>query len=620
MAEKVQSKRVGGIRPSQMMYTYGVGATIDLPNFSVLIAGLDDWDETKQTIINEDRLLAAVRLDPHVGPQVQGLRGAPWEPETRNFFDTWAFTGVPVVPFPRWLRCSNTKCSLLAPIDSNSFEFRPDPARPHLARYVHKCNQSGKPPAATPARFVTACPAGHLDEFPWVEFCHIEGKCTGKPVLQAYDVGEGTRSTNMGVECRTCGRKQLLNKAFSRDADKVLPQCRGRMPHLRQFTAACEHQAQPLLLGASNAWFPVTRSVLAIPAAGDALGQAIGQNLEKMSAIDSLETLKVLLQHAPKDYGFLAGHAPEAVWARLQEMIAQRDEPAERIDLLGPEWEQFANPGLAPAGPDFCLRAVGAPAGFDTHIEPTVLAERLREVVALTGFTRLDSPDSGVASDAAPSNTVALARRSPLWLPAIETRGEGVFIRLPEDEVAAWEGRVAGTERLDALHASQRRWRKRRGLDPEGGWRGERYVLLHSLSHALINEFALECGYAAASIRERIYSRQPGADGGAMAGILLYTAAPDTEGTLGGLVALGATDMLGRLLHNALRRAALCSTDPMCADHLPDDDDESLHGASCHACLFLPETSCELGNRYLDRAVIVPTLAGAGIEYFPAKG
>lgn len=617
MAEKVQAKRVGGIRPSQMMYTYGVGSTVDLPNFSVIVAGLEDWDETQQTTIGEDRLLAAVRLDAHVGPQVAQLRGAPWEPETRNPFDSWAFTGVPVIPFPRWLRCSNTSCNLLASVDSNLFELDVPVARPHLARYVHKCNSYGKPPAAIPARFVVACPDGHMDEFPWVEFCHKDKGCTGNPILKAYDVGEGTRSTSMGVECQTCGERQLLNQAFGQNASRVLPQCRGRMPHLRTFASnGCANQASALLLGASNAWFPVTRSVLSIPAAADPLGQAITQNLEKLAEIDSEASLSTVMRFASQEFGFLAGFEPSAVWARLEELRDGAAEDSEALDLLGPEWLQFTNPHAAPAGPDFRLRAVKSPMGYATSVAPTVLAERLREVVALTGFTRIDGPDSGVASDIAPTQTVSLSRRRSSWLPAAETRGEGVFIRLPEDVVASWEARVAGTPRMDALHHSQQRWRQRRGLDPSAGWEGERYVLLHSLSHALINEFALECGYAAASIRERIYSRLPGGPGEPMAGFLLYTSAPDTEGTLGGLVALGDDQILGRLLTSALNRARLCSTDPMCAEHLPTEEDESLHGASCHACLFVPETSCERGNRYLDRAALVPTLAEAGIEYF----
>ena len=110
-------------------------------------------------------------------------------------------------------------------------------------------------------------------------------------------------------------------------------------------------------------------------------------------------------------------------------------------------------PEGAPAGPDFRLRAEESPAGFEDTVAPTVLAERLREVVCLTGFTRLDGPDSGVSSDAPDARTVRLSRYSPMWLPATETRGEGLFVRLPEAVVAPWEADAAGTPRLEALRA-----------------------------------------------------------------------------------------------------------------------------------------------------------------------
>lgn len=42
----------------------------------------------------------------------------------------------------------------------------------------------------------------------------------------------------------------------------------------------------------------------------------------------------------------------------------------------------------------------------------------------------------------------------------------------------------------------------------------------------------------------------------------------------------------------------------------------SLHGAACDNCLFLPETSCERGNRYLDRSVLVPTMERAEFAFF----
>ena len=141
-------------------------------------------------------------------------------------------------------------------------------------------------------------------------------------------------------------------------------------------------------------------------------------------------------------------------------------------------------------------------------------------------------------------------------------------------------------------------------------------MLLHSFAHALIRELALECGYTASSIRERIYAAD-GQDGEPMAGVLLYTAAPDSEGTLGGLVSLGEPEHLGPLLRHALERAQLCSSDPLCAEHDPRADG-SVHVAACHACQFASETSCERGNRFLDRATIVPTLADPTAGYFRA--
>jgi len=100
-----------------------------------------------------------------------------------------------------------------------------------------------------------------------------------------------------------------------------------------------------------------------------------------------------------------------------------------------------------------------------------------------------------------------------------------------------------------------------------------------------------------------------------MAGVLIYTAAPDSEGTLGGLCALGAPDKLGRHIRRALDKMSLCASDPLCSEHVVGNGDK-LHGASCHACSFLPETSCERGNKYLDRSALVPTVERANLAFF----
>jgi hypothetical protein len=143
--------------------------------------------------------------------------------------------------------------------------------------------------------------------------------------------------------------------------------------------------------------------------------------------------------------------------------------------------------------------------------------------------------------------------------------------------------------------------------------------MIHSLAHVLLRQLSIECGYSTASIRERIYARPPDAEGGPMAGLLIYTAAPDSEGTLGGLVGLAKPATLERHLDQALRSAALCSSDPLCSEHHAWRDGVTLHGAACHACLFAPESSCERGNRYLDRSLLVQTFSGPSAAFFGAE-
>ena len=249
-------------------------------------------------------------------------------------------------------------------------------------------------------------------------------------------------------------------------------------------------------------------------------------------------------------------------------------------------------------------------------ITKVVLAEKLREVRALIGFTRIESPgDYTELGDFPKEQRVPLTRTAPKWVPTSDVRGEGVFLQFSEDAIGSWVRKTKERE-VEFLEA-HKWWRKNRGHKyPEDGFPTMRYVLLHSLAHALIRQFAVECGYTTASVRERIYSRPPEKDVEPMAGILLYTAAPDSEGTLGGLVALGEPKTLGRHLDQALESMRLCACDPLCAEHHPLKDGLTMHGAACHACLFLPETSCERGNKYLDRSVLVSTVETDDLAFF----
>jgi hypothetical protein len=232
-------------------------------------------------------------------------------------------------------------------------------------------------------------------------------------------------------------------------------------------------------------------------------------------------------------------------------------------------------------------------------IERVVLVHRLREVSSLTGFTRIDAP----FDDEFQTQTVRLAEKPPKWLPVAVVRGEGIFIQLRETVLDKW---IAANLPLDtAFLEAHQNWRLARDKDdPSAYYPGLRYVLLHTLAHALMRQVSLDAGYSMSSIRERLYSAGADGEAPAMAGILLMTSAPDSEGTLGGLVAQGYPTPLKSHLDRAIAAAALCSADPFCAEHPLTEDTLALHGAACHACLFAPETSCERGNRYLDRAVL----------------
>jgi hypothetical protein len=611
----LKKSEVGDVRPSQAMTTFGVGSLVDLPNLSVLVMGLDDWQSNLAVEIAEERLLDSAREI--LGPQVAKLLTPPRAPETTGPAPTWfdesRQIGIPVAPFPRWLVCS--KCRLLAPISSGLFEPKVSPYRPDRTSYVHNCSTQGKSPLAVPARFLATCERGHLDDFPWMDFVH-QGDATCKGPLCLYEVGASGEALDVEVRCKGCGKSRRMGQAFGLNNRKVMPACRGRRPHLRDFDPdGCDQEhMKPALQGASNLWFPMLIVALSIPLAKDELGLLVEENwavLEKAASPEILSAFRAIGQL--KDFG---KYTDAAVWDAVRKR--RLDGSASRKvshDLKSPEWRVFTNPGQVKESRDFKLRAVAPPPDFTRFFEKIVLVEKLREVKALVGFTRLASPrDFDSPTEMPKSQRAPISRTSPTWVPASETRGEGVFFQFSETAVSEWVAKNAAFEQ--EFRRGHEVWRASKNLDPAHGYPGIRYVLLHTFAHAMIRQLSIECGYTTASLTERIYSRNPtDADPMAMAGVLIYTAASDSEGTLGGLCALGAPDKLGRHIERALEKMSLCASDPLCSEHVVGRDDK-LHGAACHACMFLPETSCERGNKYLDRSALVPTVEPRNVAFF----
>ncbi len=608
---------VGEVRPSQILWTYGPGALIDLPGLSVTTMGTDRWEKDRCFPIEEARLLAAVRTT--LGSQVESLRIPPFQQsESIEVNSTEALIGVPVRPFPRWLRC--VKCGLLSEYDLGLFKIKEDRFRPENTRFVHegckgpKGNLPAKDADAVPARFLLACRNGHLDDFPWHYFVH-SGPSPCKGTLRFFERGASLQTENLWVKCDECGASRNMAHAFGKSGKENLPRCRGRHPHLDRYDAECSEPARAVLLGATNSWFPITLSALAIPLLRDPVSQLVRDGWEYFKNLVS-ETETSLVIKTLKQTGVLPGidkYPASAVWAAIQSTKRGEPQPqASEADIKGPEWDVLTDPHPPMDWPHFLSKPVDVPKEFTDRITGVLLLERLREVNALLGFTRVEAPEETSDIDERPP-MADLSATPPNWVPASQVHGEGIFIRFTEEALLAWEKRDSVKARAAQLFAGHKGWRNSRKLDPHDGYPGPRYVLLHTIAHILIRELALECGYNAASIRERIYAGVN--DVSAQAGILVYTAAADADGTLGGLVELGRPENLGRLLKQALSRARICASDPLCAEHDPEKD-RSLHGAACHACSFVSETSCERGNRYIDRALAVPTLEVADAAFF----
>jgi hypothetical protein len=605
---------VGEVRPSQLLWTYGPGALIDLPNLSVVTMGIDRWEMGRCQPIQEARLLTNVRRV--LGDQVESLRMPPLtDGDVVDPFSAEALIGVPVKPFPRWMRC--VKCGLLSPFDAGLFELKENRYRPERTCFVHKgCtgsrgDQRPRDADAVPARFLLACREGHLDDFPWPWFVHGgPSACTG--TLRFFESGASLQTENLWVRCDSCSAARSMAQAFGEVGKDNLPGCRGRHPHLNKFEDGCAEVPRAILLGATNGWFPVTLSVLAIPQTGSPLAQLIADGWtffeDVESAVEAAAVVKTLKKSAqlPGIDSFTGDQVWEAIQVRRSGTVVDED-----LDLKCPEWDVLTSPTPPTDYPHFMSKKADVPKGFESYFTRVLLLERLREVNALVGFTRVESPNEGGVGQRAPR--APLARNAPNWVPATQVHGEGIFLQFSEEALMKWKENPAVWTQEAELRRGHRGWRAKRKLPPDGDFPGMRFALLHTIAHLFIRELALDCGYNAASIRERVYADTE--DGKAQAGILIYTAAADSDGTLGGLVDLGKPENLERLLRQALDRAKVCASDPLCAEHNPRTD-SSLHAASCHACSFVSETSCECGNRYLDRALVIPTLQVTDAAFF----
>ena len=594
--QTMPKRAVGDVRPSQVITTFGPGAIVDLRTMSVIVAGIDRWPTDEEFVIHEPRLERALQVK----------RFFPAKPSEGSFFSKSGT--VPAYVFPQYQLCP--VCRTLSILGEGYVDY--NSKWQEMVCKAPSCKGRGKRLALTlPAPFIVACPSGHIDDFPWREYVH-RGPTSCRKRMKLFSIAKTGSVADVMVKCE-CEKTRSASDAFGERRAEALGPCNRRRPWLgigNRDSAACADVAvRAMQRGATNAWFPVVRSALAVKEAATPIGIALNVCIPKqIERVDSQDKMKTLVEMGM--FPSLEPFPVPDIWSAIQKRRGEIE--TDDIDLRWPEWLAFRDLGSASSDKmEFFLELGEAPEGYEGQIERVVLARKLLEVRALVGFTRIDP--AGAGTEDGPAAAIApIYRNRRDWLPAVEVRGEGIFIELDETAVSSWEAQPVVQKRAQAMAKKFAQWEAERKSDPSP-FPGTRYVLLHSLAHTLIRQLSLDCGYSASSVRERIYSstdpKRP------MAGVLLYTASPDSEGSLGGLVDLGNPKRFPTLFLGALRSAARCSSDPLCANHQPDVH-ATINGAACHACILASETSCEAFNRFLDRNVLVPTMAEHSRAFF----
>ena len=600
----------GTVRPSQLISSFGPGSLVQTRNDSVIIMGPDSWAER----VGGYKVIHHAYLEALLGKTHFRM---PYADDRERI--------VSCRSFPAWGVCSNPACKAL----------QPHRGAPPRGRAEFRCDLCKS--ALYPARFIVMCERGHLDDFPWREWAHSESskECDDPhPVLRMRARGRSTALSDYYVRCDSCGASRSCGSAVSRDGlDGIVDRCSGLSPWLGGQAEECADgggadggdPARPrgIQTLSTSLYYPSTVSALYIPKMLHEVQRFIA---EHKSEVDSARDMNPDHDIAER-HSLFAGLRERYSAGEIAAHIREWYEPAgaggsaltkasSEADIRRIEYDDLTAHESFRAG-DY-LEIASSPLGAEAsgYLSSLRAVRRLTEIRVVRSFTRGVAPDPYSTEEAAETHYCRIARRRLDWHPAVENRGEGILFSLGEERLRRWEGRPDVIARCAPTIRAVGQW------ESERGWRRNearpRYLLVHTVSHLLASELALGSGYSEASIRERLYC------GDGYNGILLYTASPSSDGSLGGLARQGEAGAFWDVLRSAVRRSRRCSADPLCSDDDPAiKEGESgmsvvarLNGSACYACTLLPETSCESANWLLDRALVADASLGffSGLE------
>lgn len=575
------------LRLSETLTPFGVGAITDVRGESLIAPDTSWWDTKFAPEISCERLMARLGAGVLRQPPTHSGRGGK---ETASLL-YWRF--------PAWRFCE--RCDKLSKLSGRK-----------KGKWDQHCDCGG---LLVPMRFVAVCGKGsHIQDIPWFQWVH-RGRgaemheevrvCRAYRELRFRKVasqGEGLGS--LIVKCHGCGNSRALSELVGKGSlqrDGI--RCTGRQPWEPKAQSEhnpCPHPLVTVQRGATGNYIADRISALDIPE-------------ERPQAMDTADKIrghvyfdKIVADNGGPQSEMVAGWIADELGTTTEvvlSLVAGEEASADEmlLDLKDGEWAAFVKKlqgGRDLNGGNFVVdgrtldEAYGPNSLFEA-ISGVGQVRRVREVRTLRGFRRYDADAAMIRTDLGPNQ-----RRYPTY-PAVEMFGEGIFLRFDEEKLAEWEALPEVQARAGILKRRRTNlaWASKRLDVPES-----RYIALHTLSHLLIRRLAFESGYASASLQERIYANPDRADG--TAGILIYTAAGDAQGTLGGLVRLGEPKKLIPLLISALEDADFCSNDPVCIER-DIQGASQLNLAACHGCSLVSETSCETGNRLLDRQLVL---------------
>jgi hypothetical protein len=623
------------VRRAQLIAPFGVGAMMVVQDgISLITGGLDHWYKSEsgrndsQQIDEDEFRVEEWRLQKMLNVDYFCL-----PPDFRDAGEAICnkFLRVPCLRFPQWHLCPG--CRYLFQISLT--------ARGRIK--CSNCEAKKKWRDLVPVQFVAMCDRGHIQDFPWREWVHklLQPTCNENMRLVA------TGGSSLGAEIVKCdcgmertlaqitdakpdGTETELSKNLDKDGTRYL--CQGILPWLgNSKSSSCSRPLRGSLRSASNLYYADVRSAIYLPRSNSEASSSLVSLLEE----PPLSMLINMLSSGGRTItpGDLRGQqrhllklfSDEQINAALQIVLASTAQDSDTIEIKVPgddpevafrreEFDTLCKPRedelliiKATSIDDYKL-------AFSKYFSRIMLVSKLRETRAFSGFTRV-FPENDMSLEVRKEMLrLPVADGENSWLPAYIVYGEGIFLELNEKWLQTWEKYESVLQRVTPLvkryeQLEQKRKVRKKPLGP-------RFVLLHTLSHLIMNRLTFECGYSSASLRERLYVSED--TKAPMAGLLIYTAAGDSEGTMGGLVRMGRPGYLENVIQQALIGANWCSSDPVCMEMgaLGGQGPESCNLAACHNCSLVPETACEEFNRFLDRAVVVGQTGKRELGYF----